>query len=100
MGATSKHWPCQQAVTSYRRLAEANPDSHLPDLVGALSSLATCLADADRREQARAPAPRSRRPLPSSRQGPARPIRLGCRGCSGAAEPAFTRLRTVLADRR
>ena len=56
MGATSKHWPCQQAVTSYRRLAEADPDSHLPDLAGALSSLATCLADTDRREQALAPA--------------------------------------------
>jgi hypothetical protein len=48
--------PAREAVTIYRRLAEADPDSHLPDLAGALSSLATRLADTDRREQALAPA--------------------------------------------
>ena len=48
--------PAREAVTIYRRLAKADPDGHLPDLAGALSRLATCLADTDRREQALAPA--------------------------------------------
>jgi hypothetical protein len=32
--------PAREAVTIYRRLAKADPDGHLPDLAGALSSLA------------------------------------------------------------
>jgi tetratricopeptide (TPR) repeat protein len=48
--------PAQEAVEVYRRLAQANPAAHEPDLAGALSNLGASLAQVGRREEALAPA--------------------------------------------
>ncbi|MFG1954829.1 tetratricopeptide repeat protein [Micromonospora sp. NPDC048830] len=48
--------PAQEAVTIHRRLAEANPDTHLPRLAGSLNNLANYLSELGRREEALAPA--------------------------------------------
>ncbi|MEU6235428.1 tetratricopeptide repeat protein [Kitasatospora sp. NPDC047058] len=47
--------PAQEAATTYRNLANTNPD-HVPDLAGSLNNLATCLAAVGRREEVLAPA--------------------------------------------
>jgi hypothetical protein len=46
----------QEAVTICRRLAEAAPETYLPDLAAALDILANRLADTGRREEALATA--------------------------------------------
>lgn len=42
--------PAQEAVTIRRRLAEANPDAHLPNLATSLTNLKESLAAAGRNE--------------------------------------------------
>ena len=47
--------PANEAVELRRRLAEANPAAHLPDLAGSLHNLANRLSEVGRREEALAP---------------------------------------------
>ena len=48
--------PSQEAVTIYRRLAEANPGAYLPDLAGSLNNLGAMLSELGRRVEALSPA--------------------------------------------
>jgi len=47
--------PAEHAVTIHRRLAEANPDTHLSDLAGSLTNLGLILSGLGRRENAQVP---------------------------------------------
>ncbi|WP_431913276.1 tetratricopeptide repeat protein [Micromonospora carbonacea] len=48
--------PAEEATRIYRRLAEANPDAHLPNLASSLNNLGNRLSELGRRKQALAPA--------------------------------------------
>jgi tetratricopeptide (TPR) repeat protein len=48
--------PAEEAVTLYRRLAEANPAAHLPYLAASLNSLGNHLSEVGRRQDALAKA--------------------------------------------
>ena len=48
--------PAEEAVTVYRRLAEANPAAYLRDLATSLNNLGVFLSEVGRRDEALAPA--------------------------------------------